>query len=125
MNPYTAIFENLSDGGEGEGDCIIFIEYSLAGENCNPNSTNTPEDIMCMRRVLSDVGVYAKKAQECVDNPPKSRDEQGWNGLFTKQNMAMDTNACEAQVHDAYFTVMENRRAKWKALGYYLDGPDI
>ncbi|NDU92030.1 MAG: hypothetical protein G3I10_05385 [Ferrovum sp.] len=120
-NAGLADLENKPNGGTGRLGCQIFIQYSLAGENCNPNSTNTPEDIQCMRIVLSDVQVFAKKAQECVDNPPKSNDEQGWNGLWVKQDLSADADNCQQDVQQTYIAVMEQKRAHWKALGYYPD----
>jgi hypothetical protein len=121
MDAGLAVYEKKPTSVQGKMDCEIFIQYSLAGENCNPDSTNAPEDIQCMRIVLSDVGVFAKKAQECIDNPPLAPNERGWNSLWTKPNLALDTPACESNIHYAYFTVMEAKRAHWKALGFYPD----
>ena len=99
-----------------EANCYGYIQYDLAGNNCNPNSDNTPEDIACVGRTFDDVKKYMAADLECNKKFPPTK-----LGDYYQPNDDPDLNRakCYRALDSKSIDIAQARRAKWKALGYY------
>jgi hypothetical protein len=101
----------------GQTDCLGYIQDSLAANNCNPNSDNTPEDIACVGRTFEDVKKLIAADLECNKKYPTPASDETWGDL--RDDPDLNRDACTTANYKKFSEVANAARAKWKALGYY------